>query len=138
MQLQLLWTCIFTSYTRPPLSLFPILTVSQYALPFSKRYPLMALVVLKSEEITLIGLEEWDFHLTSKLVKIVAWGATETHVLEILGILMFVCMQILRLGPFAILLFFLIVVSVIMNLNKVILCPCMSQTYGYTWHIPTF
>lgn len=34
-----------------------ILTVSQYALGYSKRYPQLAVVLLGSEEITLIGLE---------------------------------------------------------------------------------
>lgn len=50
-------------------------------------------------------------------MKIAAQGATETYVLEILGILSFVSMQILRLGPFSILILFFLVI-VIMGLRE--------------------
>lgn len=36
---------------------YSMLTVSQYPLGYSKRYPLVAVVLLESDEITFIGLE---------------------------------------------------------------------------------
>lgn len=77
---------LFTLYTRPPWSLFPILTVSQYALFFNERYPTVTLVLLKSNNITFIGLESWDFHLIPELVKTAAWRASQTYILETWGI----------------------------------------------------
>lgn len=49
--------CLFTIYTRPLWSLFPIVTVSQYALSFSKQYPMVALALLKIHSATFLELE---------------------------------------------------------------------------------
>lgn len=63
------------------------------------------------------------------LVKIAAQEATETYVLETLGILSFVSMQILRLGSFSIQIFFFLLI-VIMDFRELILCHVHSKQNG--------
>lgn len=81
----------------------------------------MAAVLLETEEIGIMRLQN--------LVKRAAQEATETYVLEILGILSFVSMQILRLGSLSIRIFFFLFV-VFVDLRELILCHVHSKQNG--------